>query len=75
MYVAKPLLYSMQFQKIWSTFLFLLPTPFYFYSFPPLSSILSPFRLHSVFLQIPFYPSLILLHAIHMCSIVVSLSS
>jgi hypothetical protein len=61
--------------------LFLSPIRFFFYHFLSssisLSSILSTFRLHSVFLPVPFSPSLlslISLHSFHMCSIL-SLSS
>jgi hypothetical protein len=40
------------------SFFFLSLTPFFFYSFSPIPYIFHPFRLHSVFLPVPFSPSL-----------------
>jgi hypothetical protein len=51
------------------SFFFNSPTPFFFYPFPPLPDLFHPSYLHSVFLPVPFSPSLISLHPFHICSI------
>jgi hypothetical protein len=52
------------------SFFFHSPTPFFFYPFPPLPGLFHPSYLHSLFLPVPFSPSLISLHPFHICSIV-----